>query len=141
MTRRPAAADELGAELGAELRALVADRCRVGWRAIDARDIETLTVGEEAVVERAVELRRAEFATGRALLRSLLAADIEIPKGPSGAPVLPAGFVGSLAHDREVAVGVVASIESVRAVGIDVEVVQDLDERVAELVVRPDDVV
>ena len=55
--------------------------------------------------------------------------------------MLPSGVVGSLAHDRELAIAALAPSSTVRSIGIDVEPVQDLEARVAELVVRTDDVV
>lgn len=137
MTGRTTGTDELGDVL----RSLASERCSGGWRPIDVGDVATLTIAEAAIVGRAVLRRRAEFASGRALLRGLIGADIELLRASNGAPVLPAGFVGSLAHDREIVIGVVAPAATVRAVGIDVEPVQELDPGVAELVVRPDDVV
>ncbi len=123
------------------LAALAGDGVRIAWRHIDARDISALTAPEAALVARAVPRRRAEFATGRLLLRTLLDDDVEILRAPSGAPLLPSGVVGSLAHDRELAIAALAPSSTVRSIGIDVEPVQDLEARVAELVVRTDDVV
>lgn len=123
------------------LRDLAPDPCRVGWSVIDPATIERLTAGELAVVARAVPARRAEFATGRAVLRSVLGRDVEILRRPNGAPDLPADRAGSLAHDRGVVVAVVAPVAEVAAIGIDVEPDGPLESGVAELVVRPDDVV
>lgn len=130
-----------GGELGVMLRALVGDRGRADWRRIDAGDTSLLTSAEAAIVDRAVAGRKAEFATGRRLLRSLIGVNVEILRAANRAPVFPSGVVGSLAHDRDIAVGLVASTSSVRAVGIDVEPIRQLDDDVAELIVRPDDIV
>lgn len=123
------------------LRGLAAGRCRVGWRWIDVDGVPGLTTAEAHIVERAVERRQAEFATGRRLLRNLMGTDVEILRASNGAPILPPDFVGGLAHDREVVIGAVASAEAVRAVGIDIEPEQEVEEQVAEIVVRSDDVV
>lgn len=127
-------------ELTAMLDALVRGRATVGWHPIDAALVADLSASESAAVERAVPRRQAEFATGRSLMRSLLGRDVEILRAATGAPVLPPDVVGSLAHDRDVAVGVVAEAASLRAVGIDVEPLHEIEHRVAELIVRPDDV-
>lgn len=123
------------------LHEIVPDHCRVDWVPIDPAAVDGLSVRESALVERAVSARRAEFATGRMLLRRLLDTDDEIVRLPNGAPQLPPGRVGSLAHDRGVAVGVVSSTDVVAAIGIDVEPDEPLDRPVADLVVRADDVV
>lgn len=127
-------------ELGAALDALSAGRARTGWARVDASAIPLLTTAEAALIERAVPRRRAEFATGRTLLRSLMGRDVEILRTVSGRPQLPDDVIASLAHDREIAVAVVAPAREIRAAGVDVEPVHELDPRVAELIVRPDDV-
>lgn len=131
------AAEEFAALLGD----LAADRVATGWLAIDTGHVPTLTAAETEIVTRAVPGRRAEFATGRALLRSLIGEDVEVLRSANGAPVLPDGVTGSLAHDRELAVAAVGSSSAIRAVGIDVEPIHRLSDPVAELVVRSDDVV
>ena len=103
------------------LAALAPAGVRTGSRLITPDDAATLHAVEAAAVERAVDVRRREFATGRALLRSLLGTDVAIPVGPSRAPVLPAGVVGSLAHDRVLAVAAVTTEPAIAALGIDVE--------------------
>lgn len=125
--------------LAVVLRSLVPDDVRTGWRRIDAADHALLTDAERDVVGSAVERRRSEFATGRALLRSLLARDVELLRGSSGAPIVPADVVVSLAHDRVYAVAVVAASARYIALGIDLEPIAPLHD-VAEVVVRPDDV-
>ena len=137
MTDRLEGADRFDAML----RRLAADRVDIGWLPVDIAHAATLTTAEAEFVERAVSVRRAEFSTGRALLRGLVGRDVEILRSERGAPVLPDGVVGSLAHDRGLAVAALGRASEIRAVGVDVEPLRELDPPVAEMVVRPDDVV
>lgn len=110
-----------------------------GVRRIDAADIAHLHPVERDHVARAVDVRRAEFATGRALLRSLLARDVTIPVGPDRAPVLPPGTVASLAHDRFLAVAVASSAGVLRALGVDVEPAVPLAPELTAMILRDDE--
>jgi len=125
--------------IGSRLAAMALPGVVVGVRRIDAGDIAHLHPIEIEHVARAVDQRRAEFATGRALLRSLLGHDGPIPVGPDRAPVLPHQAVASLAHDRELAVAAVSTTSVVRALGIDVEPADPIAAEVAALILRPDE--
>jgi len=129
------------AEFDTMIAALADDRVGIVWRPVDETLVPTLTEAERSIVARAVPKRQAEFATGRTLLRSAIGDDVEILRTASGAPALPSGFVGSLAHDHDLVIAAVAASGVVRSIGIDVEPVQQLESRVADLVVRPDDIV
>ena len=80
---------------------------------------------EAARVARAADGRRAEFAAGRSLARHALAAlgapACALPSGPGGAPVWPAGYLGSITHSRDHAAAAVARQTDLRALGIDLE--------------------
>lgn len=80
---------------------------------------------EAAWVAGVVEARRLQFSCGRACARAALASlgwpAEAIPVGGAGAPVWPAGIVGSISHCRDEAVAAVARSADLRAVGIDVE--------------------
>jgi 4'-phosphopantetheinyl transferase EntD len=108
-------------ELSAALRSIAPPGVDVGCRQISSSDIDDLDPLESALVERAGSTRRSEFATGRSLLRSLLAVDVPIPSEPTGAPQLPPGSVGSLAHDREWVVAASSRQAEITALGIDIE--------------------
>lgn len=125
--------------LHALLVAVVPSFVRVGWRPIDLADEELLWPAEAALVSNAVPKRRAEFATGRALLRSLLGIGDEILRAANGSPLVPESHVVSLAHDDAVVVAAVAEATQCAAIGIDVEPERTLDAGVEQLVVRPDD--
>src|SRR5262249_5940088 len=87
-------ADTLSDVLGA-LRCLARPGVTMGARTIEDRSMYDV---ERAHVRRATGRRVREFASGRALLRELIARDVPIPVGPDRAPVLPADVCGSLAH-------------------------------------------
>ena len=91
----------------------------------------------------AVDRRRDEFATGRALLRSLIGLDVPIPVAPDRRPVLPPGFLASLAHDGEFAVAIVVratgGAADLASIGIDIEPSQPLDPGVVAVVTRSDE--
>ena len=89
----------------------------------------------------AVDKRRDEFATGRALLRDLLGRDVAIPVGPDRRPVMPDGVQASLAHDDHVAVAAVAVDGGFGALGIDIERRTELEPGVIAQILRPDDTV
>lgn len=127
------------AALGAALAALAPSGVLVGVRAIDDRDVRSLFPAEAAHAASFSARRRREFGTGRALLRQLVGADVEIPVRESRAPGLPHGTVGSLAHDRHVAVAAVAPASVTTALGIDVEPIGALSDAEAAVVRGPEE--
>ena len=99
---------------------------RAAWCLILPGDEAALTPTERLVQGEAVLRVHRASGAARRLARDLLAGLavtglIELPRSTTGAPVWPAGFVGSLAHDDEMAVAVVAPRNLVAGVGIDVE--------------------
>ena len=125
--------------IGRALAALAPTGVRTGARWIDDADLAALHRVEREAIARAVSSRQHEFASGRALLRSLLGRDEAIPVGPTRAPTLPAGVIGSLSHDDGLAVAAVSTSPSLVALGIDVAGDVALDDDVARLVLRPDE--
>jgi 4'-phosphopantetheinyl transferase EntD len=83
-----------------------------------------VTENEAAVVAKAIDKRKREFATGRALARAGLlrlgAEESEIPTAPDRAPVWPGGIAGSISHCDTRAVVAVRRREH-GTVGVDVE--------------------
>lgn len=121
------------------LRDLTVPTVLSGVRRIDASDISGLEMREREHVAGAVEKRQREFATGRRLLRELIGVAEPILVLPGGRPALPAGVVGSLAHDRDVAVAVVSRDQGIAALGIDVEPDVPLTPAVARIILRADE--
>jgi 4'-phosphopantetheinyl transferase EntD len=96
---------------------------------------------EAAVVARAVDKRRREFAAGRfcahSALRQLGVAPGPILPGPKGAPRWPDGVVGSLTHCDGYRAAAVARRETLASIGIDAEPNAALPGDVQRLTVLP----
>ncbi|MEO6122860.1 MAG: 4'-phosphopantetheinyl transferase superfamily protein [Ilumatobacteraceae bacterium] len=106
---------------------------------IDSRFVALLRPGEVASLGRVADRRRNEFATGRALLRGLVGEQFEFLAIRGGPPLLPVGWVGSIAHDDAVAVVAVSSHPAIESIGIDIEPTTKLDPAMSEMILRPDE--
>ncbi|MFJ6321558.1 MULTISPECIES: 4'-phosphopantetheinyl transferase [unclassified Rhizobium] len=128
----------------AEITMLAPSGVGIGCRLIRSGD-ENLLLQKEArsILSRRLDARRASGAA-RAIARQLLTnegiKDAVIERATSGAPLWPAGFVGSLAHDEVVAVAAVGRTTDVLSLGIDVEPAEPLPEDVAAIVRTSDDI-
>jgi 4'-phosphopantetheinyl transferase EntD len=88
---------------------------------LDAADAELPLVGDEhALAADLGPLRRRDLAIGRAALRVALGQDVAILADARGAPVLPAGWVGSISHKGTRAAAIVAPAGA-GFVGVDLE--------------------
>jgi 4'-phosphopantetheinyl transferase EntD len=80
---------------------------------------------EEIFVARAAPKRRRDFVLGRACARAALAGlghgDAVIGQGEGGAPLWPAGIVGSITHTSFYAAALVAEAQLFSGVGVDAE--------------------
>jgi 4'-phosphopantetheinyl transferase EntD len=65
-------------------------------------------------------VRQREFCLGRTVLRAALARDVAILRDDRGAPVLPAGWIGSISHKRDRAAAIAAPDDGAR-IGVDLE--------------------
>ncbi len=98
---------------------------------------------EEALVSRAVEKRRAEFAGGRACARRALER-LGVPPGPiltgeRGEPLWPQGVVGSITHCDGYRASAAAHREDLAALGIDAEPHAPLPEGLLDSIARPEE--
>ena len=88
--------------------------------------------------------RLHEFAHGRTCARLALAklgaAKCPIPVGDNRAPIWPDGFVGSISHAGEYATAVVALKAECRALGVDLEPREPLDEKLLPMICRPEEI-
>jgi 4'-phosphopantetheinyl transferase EntD len=93
---------------------------------------------EEALIARAVDRRRREFATARACARTALAGlglpPAPIGRGQRGAPAWPPGVVGSLTHCEGYRACAVARAAQVTSIGLDAEPNEPLPDGVLKLV-------
>jgi phosphopantetheine--protein transferase-like protein len=104
---------------------------------------------EAAFVHSSPSARRLTFIGGRLALHAAMAAlgpgaaagapPAPILSTPRGAPAMPAGFVGSISHKRELAVAIAARAEPTprTTIGIDVEVARSLRADIAPRVLTP----
>jgi 4'-phosphopantetheinyl transferase EntD len=108
----------------------------------DVADV-VLFPDEEAVVAKAVDKRRREFATARACARKALAAlgqpSVPIVTGPRGAPQWPPGVVGSITHCDGYRAAAVARAADVTTLGVDAEPDEPLPDGVLDLVAGPEE--
>ena len=116
---------------------------RLGCRTIRVGD-ENLLLPEEqrAVTTRDHEARRASGAArhlARGLMAELGRPVVAIGRGRFGQPIWPAGVVGSLAHDRVMAVAAVGSGPAGVSLGIDVEPAEPLPDDAVALVMTAGD--
>jgi len=82
---------------------------------------------EERIVAGAALKRRRDFTLGRACAHAALA-ELDLDKGPiaragNGAPVWPAGLVGSITHTPGYAAALVARAADFAGLGVDAELV------------------
>ncbi len=98
---------------------------------------------EEAMVTRAVDSRRREFATARHCARQALlrlgVPPAPITRGELGAPRWPAGITGSITHCAGYRAAAVAHARDMLTIGIDAEPAMPLPDRVLDLVSLPDE--
>ena len=113
----------------------------IGHRVIAAGDEDALRDAEvSSLPSRVPAARRASGAVrivARALLAQLGHPDAQVPKGATGQPIWPAGVVGSLAHDDEVAVAAVGLRRDFASIGIDVEPSSALPSGMLALIATP----
>src|SRR4051794_17497341 len=112
-----------------------------GCRAIAVGDEEALLPGERfggrSMAIRVLRSSGAARRIARELLRRRGLQGVEIVRAASGAPVWPAGIVGSLAHDEHFAVAAIADARRFVALGIDVEPALALPPELIEMVATP----
>jgi 4'-phosphopantetheinyl transferase EntD len=84
-----------------------------------------------------LEVRRASGAArivARELMARLGMPACAIPKAASGFPMWPKELVGSIAHDREIAIVAVAKANEIASVGVDIEPPDAMHIELSELV-------
>jgi 4'-phosphopantetheinyl transferase EntD len=98
---------------------------------------------EQSAIGDAIEVRRREFATGRACahraLEELGSRSVPVGVGPSGEPLWPSGVVGSITHCNQYRGCAVAYASTFVTIGIDAEPNEPIPEAVRHRIVHPDD--
>jgi 4'-phosphopantetheinyl transferase EntD len=136
----PAAAPARPAAIAALLRGVFPDHVAVAAIGI-AGAHPPLWPDETSHLARATPGRRAEFSAGRAAarqaMRQLGLADHAVPSAPDRAPIWPAALVGSIAHDRQLAVAALARSADCVSLGVDLEPALPLDPDLVPTVCTP----
>lgn len=114
---------------------------KLGHRLISPGDEDALLTEEAAAFAGSVvKVRRASGAArivARQLLQQFGHPPCALPKGAAGAPVWPAGIIGSMAHDSRIAVAAVGMRADVGALGVDIEPAEPLPSELLDLVATP----
>jgi len=105
-----------------------------------AADPAALTPEERALIERAVDKRRREFAAGRLLARDVLTAlgtpvDRLLPDDDR-VPRWPVGMVGSITHCASLCAVAAAPVSGFVGLGLDVEPAEPLEDRLMPMILR-----
>jgi len=112
-------------ELAATLSRVVPPGILIDHRLITAGDEKALLPAEAVTFERSVLLVRRRSASARIVARELLGKvgvrDFPLIRSPRGGLVWPPGFLGSVAHDNDVAIVAIAKDSEFTALGVDVE--------------------
>jgi enterobactin synthetase component D len=93
----------------------------------------------------AVPMRRAAHLAGRICAREALraagAAEHMVGRDRSGAPIWPAGYLGSITHAGQLAAAAVIRADACRGLGLDYEICMtgEVAEEISDLVLRPAD--
>lgn len=88
---------------------------------LDDAATEPLVGAEVALAAALGPVRKREFVAGRSALRSLLGEPVAIVPDERGAPMLPAGWVGSISHKGDRAAALIAPAGD-GFVGVDIEI-------------------
>ena len=105
--------------------------------------VDTLPPEEQQYLARAVPKRVHEFAGGRACARAALAqlgfSGAALPVGPERAPVWPSGTTGSITHTAGFCAAVVAATTDIRALGLDVELLDSVKPHLWRRICTPEE--
>lgn len=110
-------------------------------RPIRAEDTSLLTTREHMQLANRQPASLHASASARVAARELLAARgiaaAELLRNGAGAPVWPAGFVGSISHDAAFAAAAIADAAAIACLGIDIEPAIPLHPELLDLVATP----
>jgi 4'-phosphopantetheinyl transferase EntD len=123
---------------GDMIRAMPASGLLIGHRLIAPGDELALLPEELAPLASSVDKVRRASGAARIVARDLMtrfgAPQQPVIRSASGAPIWPAGLMGSLAHSRQVAVAALARRGDFAGIGIDVEPAEPIDADLVRIV-------
>jgi len=121
------------------LQALLPTEARGAFSSRRPHDFELLAE-ERDCAESMPDRRLRDFLNGRACARLALSrlgfADCPVPIGADREPLWPDGVVGSISHCGEKAAAVVARVDDIGGIGLDIELGEDLDEALVPMICR-----
>jgi 4'-phosphopantetheinyl transferase EntD len=107
-------------------------------------DPDLLLATEAAHLERAVPVRWQQFAAGRLCARRALAefgiSDFPIRSAEDRQPIWPPGYIGSITHTDGFAAAAVAERGRIRALGLDSEVIGDVNDEIWPRICTPSEI-
>ena len=128
----------IDAMAGDMIRAMPASGLLIGHRLIAPGDELALLPEELAPLASSVDKVRRASGAARIVARDLMtrfgATQQPVIRSASGAPIWPAGLMGSLAHSRQVAVAALARRGDFAGIGIDVEPAEPIDADLVRIV-------
>jgi 4'-phosphopantetheinyl transferase EntD len=105
--------------------------------ALESRPLDPsaeLNPAESLIAADMTQLRRAQFAAGRACARAALGrigrTSLTIASDNDGVPLWPRGVVGSISHKYSQSIAVVGVMETFQGIGIDLERDEERDDRI-----------
>jgi enterobactin synthetase component D len=98
--------------------------------------LAALSPEEQAHAAALGDIRRREFISGRTALRLALGTTAPILGDPRGAPIVPAGYTGSISHKGALAVALAAPLAPGH-VGIDLELAAPPRQDIARRILTP----
>lgn len=127
--------------ISAVLASLAPPGIRIEHRIICSGDEDALLGVEAGYFANGIPKVRRQSGTARLAARTILAEmgimNAALPRRGPGPPEWPAGIVGSLAHDDQIAVAAAARAESFAGIGVDVEPALPLPAELVETVTTP----
>jgi len=104
-------------------------------------DVPALYPQELELIQKAVEKRRWEFASGRTCARAALGAlgiaGVPILRNELSAPVWPEGIIGAISHSHTWAGAAVAPSSVIAGIGLDIETIERVSLPIARKVLTP----
>jgi 4'-phosphopantetheinyl transferase EntD len=120
------------------IRSIAEPPILIGHRFIVQGDEGALRLEEAVCFQGAISKVRRQAGAARIVARQLLSRlnyeDVAIAKTSSGAPLWPAGIVGSLAHEERVALAAVARKDDFLTLGVDIESAEELPKDLAGII-------
>lgn len=101
--------------------------------------IEQELIGTAASAKHKLDVKRGRAAARRALQDLTGNSNYTILRGPRGEPIFPRDTIGSITHCQEHAIAVVANLQTISLLGIDLEALSSARDDLAEKIATPNE--